>query len=76
MLRQSNGCWGSGMLILGSATLLARCEALSAGGLALAGGVMADAKVDLDFIRPNEEGLEASPNIQCTIRIKDGFGRA
>jgi mannose-1-phosphate guanylyltransferase len=69
MLAAGGYYWNSGTFMLGVKSFLAEVEALAPDTLAAAKAAVAAARSDLDFIRLDEAGFAAAPNISVDYAI-------
>lgn len=69
MLAAGGYSWNSGMFMLGARAFVNECAALAPETLAAAQGAVANAKVDLDFIRLDADAFGAAPNISVDYAI-------
>ncbi len=69
MLRSDGFLWNSGMFMLGAQKFLAECEAFSPQTYTAAKAAVANAKVDLDFVRLDEGAFAEAPNISVDYAI-------
>ncbi|MEO8684810.1 MAG: sugar phosphate nucleotidyltransferase, partial [Devosia sp.] len=63
MLASGGFLWNSGMFMLGAGKFLAECEAFSPATATAARDAVANAKIDLDFVRLDEAAFAEAPNI-------------
>lgn len=69
MVQSGNYYWNSGMFLFSAAPFLKECEKLAPEVFAAASASVEGAKEDLDFIRLDEKGFAASPNISIDYAI-------
>ncbi len=69
MLRQGGFYWNSGMFMLGTGIFLEECRALSPESFEAAQGAVENARIDLDFVRLDEESFARAPNISVDYAI-------
>ena len=69
MLRSGGFLWNSGMFMLGAGKFMAECEVHSPQTHAAASAAVANAKIDLDFVRLDETEFSEAPNISVDYAI-------
>jgi mannose-1-phosphate guanylyltransferase len=69
MLEEGGYFWNSGMFMLGTGTFLDECKTLAPAVHDAAKASVANARVDLDFIRLDEAGFATAPNISIDYAI-------
>ncbi len=69
MLAAGGYSWNSGMFMFGARAFVDECAALAPETLAAAQGAVANAEVDLDFIRLDAGAFGAAPNISVDYAI-------
>ena len=69
MLAQGGFYWNSGMFMLGVGPFLAECRTLAPDAHAAATAAVDKARIDLDFVRLDEESFARSPNISVDYAI-------
>ena len=69
MIASGGYYWNSGTFMLGVGSFLGEVERLAPETFAAAAAAVADAKADLDFIRLDEAGFAAAPNISVDYAI-------
>lgn len=76
MLAEGGYFWNSGMFMIGAGSFLLECEALAPAIFKAARGAVAQARVDLDFIRLDEAAFATAPNISVDYAIFEKTKRA
>jgi mannose-1-phosphate guanylyltransferase len=69
MLEQGGFYWNSGMFMLGIDGFIAECRSLSPASATAAEAAVARARIDLDFVRLDEESFSTAPNISVDYAI-------
>lgn len=76
MLAAGGHFWNSGMFVIGAGAFLAECARLAPETLAAARGGLANARLDLDFLRLDEAAFASAPNISVDYAIFEKTDRA
>lgn len=69
MLAEGVYLWNSGMFMIGAGAFLEECATLAPETLTAARGAVAAAKVDLDFVRLDQDSFATAPNISVDYAI-------
>lgn len=69
MLEQGGFYWNSGMFMLGIDSFIDECRTLSPASAAAAEAAVTRARIDLDFVRLDEESFSTAPNISVDYAI-------
>jgi mannose-1-phosphate guanylyltransferase len=69
MLASGGFLWNSGMFMLGAEKFLTECESFSPATYSAAKAAVADARIDLDFVRLDEAGFAEAPDISVDYAI-------
>ena len=76
LLATGGHVWNSGMFMMSARTYLAECERLAPDTYAAARSAVANARIDLDFVRLDDGAFDSAPNISVDYAIFEKTNRA